>query len=138
MSRHKSRELAAQLLYQLDLDKQALSDQHLVERFWREQSLAPQETRPFFEHLVRGVGDHLPGIDRLITAALDKWRLDRLERVDLAILRLATFELCFEKGKEKADVAVVIDEAIEIAKRFGNQDSASFINGVLDRIAKTN
>jgi N utilization substance protein B len=136
-SRHRGRELAVQMSYQWLLDPYALSDAKSIDRFWKEQSLSTEENRDFFESLVRGVAGYIPEIDEKIQSALhSQWRLDRLERIDHALLRVAVYEMLYYKGKDPADAAVVIDEAIEIAKKFGTQQSPSFINGVLDKIGQ--
>ncbi len=132
-SRHRSRELAVQLCYQLDLDPKSFEKPSVFERFWQEQAQASDDTRDFFEYVMRGVVSNLPQIDSDIKETLVNWRLSRIEKVDLAILRCAVFELLY--GHEAPEV-VVIDEAIEISKRFGTKDSPSFINGVLDTLRK--
>ncbi len=135
-SRHRGRELAVQMSYQWVLDPRALEDAQAIERFWTEQALSSEENRAFFESLVRGVVSYLPEIDQKIKDTLhQQWKLERLERIDLALLRVAVFEMLFYKGKDPADRAVVINEAVEIAKKFGTQQSPSFINGVLDKIS---
>ena len=72
-------------------------------------------------------------LDELITQASQNWRLERMSRIDRNILRLGTWEL---RHKEDVPVAVIIDEAVELAKRYGNENSSSFINGVLNRVAQ--
>jgi len=91
------------------------------------------EVEIFARELVDGVAAHRERIDALIAASAEHWRLPRLSRVDLSLLRLATFELL-----ARADIpaSVTIDEAIEIARRFGSEDSPAFVNGVLDHIAQ--
>jgi transcription antitermination protein NusB len=134
-SRHRSRELAVQMSYQWLVDPKALDDSHSIDRFWKEQALSNDENRDFFESLARGVVSHLPEIDGKIKEALhQQWRLERLERIDHALLRVAVYEMMYYRGKDPADAAVVINEAVEIAKKFGTQQSPSFINGVLDKI----
>ena len=90
------------------------------------------QVQAFARELVDGVAAHRERIDALIAASAEHWRLPRLSRVDLSLLRLATFELL-----ARADIpaSVTIDEAIEIARRFGSEDSPAFVNGVLDHIA---
>src|SRR5438128_2411408 len=118
-SRHRSRELAVQMSYQWLLDPKALLDSLSIDRFWKEQALSAEENREFFESLARGVVCHMPEIDGKIKDALhQQWRLERLEKIDHALLRVAVYELLFYGGKDPADPAVVIDEAIEIAKKF--------------------
>jgi len=91
------------------------------------------EVEVFARELVDGVAAHRERIDALIAASAEHWRLPRLSRVDLSLLRLATFELL---GRADIPASVTIDEAIEIARRFGSEDSPAFVNGVLDHIAQ--
>jgi N utilization substance protein B len=124
-ARRRGRELALQALYQLDVSG---GD---AEGFW-ERCEGSDEARAFGRELVRGVLDERARIDELLAAAAEHWRLDRLPHVDRNILRVATYEL-LRQGDVPASVA--IDEAIEIAKRFGSGDSPPFVNGVLDHVA---
>lgn len=135
-SRHRSRELAVQMTYQWELDPKSLSLPQSTDRFWVEQAQSTEDNKPYFEHLVRGVADHLPQIDTSIEQTLENWRLGRMEKVDLAVLRVSVFELLFGQEIEKLDTAVIINEAVEIAKKFGTRESPSFVNGVLDSLAK--
>lgn len=135
-SRRRGRETALQVLYQLDAIPDAGPDEalrlyfaHLVDG---EGGAADADARAFTEQLVRGVHAHLPAIDECVRRSSQNWRLERMARVDRNILRIATYELLHEADVPKA---VVIDEAIEVAKRFGSEESAAFVNGVLDRIA---
>ena len=82
---------------------------------------------------IRNIKEHLQAIDDLISKYLERWTIDRLSAVDRNILRLGTYELLYEKG---IPIEVTIDEAIEIAKRYGTENSGKFVNGILDRIAK--
>lgn len=91
-----------------------------------------EEVRAFAEELVRGTLFHLVEVDRLITASADNWRLDRMSAVDRNILRLAVFESQFYT--DPTPPAVVIDEAVELAKRYGTVESGRFVNGILDHI----
>lgn len=128
--RREARELALQALYQLDLTGDgdpALSLAHL----WA-QYADQQEVQAFARELVEGVRAHGERIDALITESAEHWRLPRLSRVDLSVLRLATFELL---AQPETPAAVTINEAIEIARRFGSEDSPTFVNGVLDHVA---
>lgn len=127
--RRKGRELALQALYQVDV----LGDDtgNGVRTFW-EHCEAPAEARTFGEDLVGGVLEERARIDALIAASSENWRLGRLSHVDRNILRVATYELLCRRD---VPATVAIDEAIEIAKRFGTDESATFVNGVLDHIA---
>jgi N utilization substance protein B len=90
------------------------------------------EAQQFARDLVAAAADHATEIDELITAASKNWRIDRMSRVDRNILRLGTCEL---KWFKETPLKVVINEAVELAKRFGTAESSAFVNGVLDRIA---
>jgi N utilization substance protein B len=133
--RRVGRELALQALYKLDMLGDAAGPGSLG-LFW--EHLVPDdaarggESETFARELVEGVLLHRERIDELIAAAAEHWQLPRLSRVDLNLLRVATFELM-----ERPDIpaAVTIDEAIEVARRFGSEDSPAFVNGVLDQIA---
>jgi N utilization substance protein B len=127
--RRKGRELAVQALYQLEVTGDAPGAD--LETFWRHFE-ASSDARAFALALVEGVRRERPRIDRLIADAAEHWRLPRLSKVDASILRVASFELI---GCADIPARVTIDEAIEIAKRFGTSESAAFVNGILDRIA---
>lgn len=87
--------------------------------------------RPFSKELVLGVCENKETLDRLITQASKNWRLERMPRLDRCVLRLATYEILF---RDDIPPKVSIDEAVELGKRIGSEDSGSFINGVLDNI----
>lgn len=119
------------MLYQIDQTGDALDA--IAEAFWEEQQVAP-EVRGFAERLVRGVVEGRAELDLRISNCSERWRLDRMAVVDRNILRLAAFEMSELDGEPVTPAAVVIDEAIEIAKRFSSAESARFINGVLDEL----
>ncbi len=127
--RREGRELALQMLYALDLNP--LKMQETLQLF-RENSRAAAHVRVFAEELVAGVNANRDEIDRRITEKSKNWALTRMAKVDLNILRLAVYELAY-----RADIPrnVTINEAIEVAKKFGTEDSPAFINGILDEIA---
>jgi N utilization substance protein B len=129
-SRREARELALQALYQLDVTGESDAGRGLA-LFWTHFD-APPDARTFARELIEGVGAQRERIDALIAESAEHWRLPRLSRVDLNLLRLATFELL---GRADIPASVTINEAIEIARRFGSDDSAAFVNGVLDHIA---
>jgi N utilization substance protein B len=131
-TRRAARELALQALYQLDVTGEEEADAGLA-LFWSHFE-QPPEVQRFARELVEGVRAERARIDRLIAASAEHWRLPRLSRVDLAVLRLATFELL---SRPDIPTAVTLDEAVELARRFGGEDSAAFVNGVLDHIART-
>jgi N utilization substance protein B len=128
--RRKSRELALQVLYQLDVTKQDPSK--VLDQF--QQHFSPNEEKDeFLEGLVLGVLNHSQEIDRLIEQFSENWRLERMSIIDRNILRMATFELIF---CEDIPPKVTLNEAIDLGKEYGSEDSGSFINGILDRIDK--
>ena len=138
-TRRRAREFALQILYQLDVQEQ-LSDEQAIGMFWKsfaataeaEGALAVDlgEIQPFAEKLVRGVREHLAEIDGQIQSVSKNWRLERMARVDRNLLRLALYELKFV---DDVPAKVAINEAIEIAKRYGTSESSAFVNGILDR-----
>ena len=130
-SRREARELALQALYQLDLTGETDPGRGLA-LFWSHFDATPA-VQTFARELVDGVREHRERIDALISESAEHWRLPRLSRVDLNLLRLATFELL---ARPDIPASVTLDEAIEIARRFGSDDSAAFVNGVLDHIAQ--
>jgi N utilization substance protein B len=143
-ARRRARECAAQVLYQLDSQPgfggEGTADRAL-ELYWAarlgaeefEEQLPPAEVVAFAESLVRGVASNLEAIDRTLQKSTQHWRLERMARVDRNILRLAVYELLHD-----ADVParVVLNEAIDIAKKFGTEESGAFVNGILDRVAQ--
>jgi N utilization substance protein B len=130
-TRRKGRELALQALYQIEItgDPSAAA----VDLFLRHFEGTPH-AKDFARRLVSGVVSQGPAVDRLIEESAENWKLARLAKVDLVILRMATYELLFCPD---IPTTVSLDEAIEIGKRFGSADSATFINGVLDQIARS-
>jgi len=130
-TRREARELALQALYQLDVTGESEAERALAV-FWTHFDAA-SEVRDFARELVDGVRTNCERIDALIAASVEHWRLPRLSRVDLNLLRLATFELL---ARPDIPASVTINEAIEIARRFGSEDSAAFVNGVVDHIAR--
>jgi N utilization substance protein B len=128
-ARRKGRELAVQALYQIDLRSD--DSVEALQLFW-EHSEASGRAKEFATALVTGVREQQPRIDELIATVSEHWRFERLSPVDLNVLRVATYELL--QGPPPP-TSVILDEAIEIARRFGSADSSVFVNGVLDQIA---
>lgn len=128
-ARTSAREAALQMLFAIDATggdvDQAISD------FWRELP-GDAEGRDYADALVRGVRGDAEKLDQLIRAASQNWRLERMARIDRNALRLGAYELITRTDVPRA---VVLDEAVELAKRFGGEESSKFVNGVLDRIA---
>ncbi len=128
-ARRKGREAALQMLYQMEFSE--VSAAQAIRLFW--DNLGPnREGEDFANEIVRGCEDERDEIDGLIRRVSQHWRLERMTRVDRNILRLATYELL-----RMSDIPrrVTLNEAVELAKRFGSDGSAGFVNGVLDRIA---
>jgi len=129
-TRRRARECALQLLYMWEF-------QHTLEHpgiavFWQDRAEQDDEaTRAFATSLMEGVVSHLEEVDELIRKASLNWRIDRMATVDRNVLRIATFELLYVS---ETPLKVVLNEAIELSKRFGSEDSSAFVNGVLDKI----
>ena len=137
--RRRGRECALQVLYSLDLNA-SLSTAQALAHYWRafqHEAGDGEEKDPaiisFAEDLVNGATDNQAEIDDIIQRASKNWRLDRMARVDRNLLRLATYELRFHPD---VPAKVVINEAIEVAKRYGTAESPAFVNGLLDRISQ--
>jgi N utilization substance protein B len=129
--RHKARVLALQMLYQWEVGK--IPPEEVLRTFWSVAPPADEPVRQFASTLVRGTIEHLPAIDQLIADTAEHWRPTRMATMDRLILRLATFELLHIP---ETPGSVVIDEAIELAKEFSSDDSARFVNGLLDGIKR--
>lgn len=127
--RREGRELALQTLYALDLNPVASND---LLRQLRENAQVPSTARDFAEELVKGVAANREVIDGKIVTQSKNWTISRISRVDLNILRIAFFELLFRSDIPKN---VTINEAIEVAKKFGTEESPAFVNGILDEAA---
>lgn len=128
--RRRSREYALQVLYQLEI-----SEGNAFQTLTQSRENFPPKVGDdaFTEFVVLGVTQHLEEIDQLIKKYSEHWRLDRIALIDRNILRIAIFELLF---CEEIPPKVTINEAIDLAKRYGSEESGSFINGILDRIQK--
>ena len=129
-TRRKARECALQMLFQWDITHDSID--RVASTFWDEQE-EPEETQVFAESLASGAVENVERIDVLIARHAENWRMDRMAIVDRNILRMATWEFLSDA---KTPQTVIINEAIEIARRFGAQESPQFINGILDSIRK--
>lgn len=129
--RRQARELAIQVLFHLEFNSGAPEE---VFDLTCENFAAQASAMPFSKQLVLGVCEKKKEVDVLIRNASKNWRLERMSRLDRCILRLAAFEISF---LEDIPPKVSIDEALEIGKKFGSEDSGRFINGVLDNIYNT-
>lgn len=129
--RHRARERALQCLYQWESTSATVD--RVLQRFWTSQP-EPEEVRRFAEQLVRGTIAAVGDLDPLIERQAVNWRLERMGMVDRNVLRLGAYELLHELGTPPA---VVIDEAVELAKRFSGEGSGQFVNGILDGLRKS-
>lgn len=147
-NRRVGREYALKMLFALQLDSEQYEPKQLIATFWHDYQFAddalgePVENgdepvttaaRLYAETIVHGVIEFRAVIDRHLNEIAKNWTLARMSPVDLTILRVGTYELLYLPD---VPVPVVIDEAIEIAKRYGTKESPAFINGLLDKIAK--
>lgn len=126
--RRKGREFALQMLFQIDMTRQ--DPQEVVSLFWQGRQVL-DEARRHAETLFRGALEVRPRLDQVLTRVSAHWKLRRMPAVDRNLLRLALYEMLFETDTPRV---VVINEAIEIAKKYGSEDSSQFVNGVLDRV----
>lgn len=129
MSRRLARETALQVLYQIDIAGDTASLENSIEQWAREFSLSEKRT-VFTRELVAGTLRHKEAIDQKLMSTAHDWALDRMNAVDRNLMRLALYEMLF---CPEIPQRVTLNEAIEIAKRFGGDDSAKFINGILDK-----
>ncbi len=129
-ARSSGREAALQMLFALDAGGHEVDA--VIRDFWREFP-GEAEGRPYADEVVRGVWQDRAATDESISAASQNWRIERMSRIDRNILRLGTWELL---QRRELPVEVVIDEAVELAKRYGNEHSKAFVNGVLNRVAQ--
>ncbi|MFZ5874818.1 MAG: transcription antitermination factor NusB [Nitrospirota bacterium] len=134
--RRKGREYALQVLFGTDLTAAAPAAGARRERdmaeFWAQRRATP-EVRAFAESLIRGVDQHRGDIDALVARHATHWTMDRMATVDRNVLRLAVYELLYALDVPDR---VVLNEAIEIAKKYGTDESGAFVNGILDHIIK--
>jgi N utilization substance protein B len=130
-ARHSGREAALQMLFQLEASGASPDD--VIALYWRNYEDAEPEGRDYADAALRGVAAERAALDETIARASTHWRIERMARVDRNILRLGAWELA-----HRADVprAVILDEAVELAKSFGTDESSAFVNGVLDAIAE--
>lgn len=131
--RSKSREVALQLLFQKDANKVAVP-RSAIAKFVRDR-LGEETSEVFALKLYDGVLKSQAAIDALIAKTADKWRLSRMMPVDRNVLRLGAFELLH--SDDETPTAIVINEAIELSRRFAGEDSPAFVNGILDKIARS-
>jgi len=129
--RTQAREYALQILYQQDLNPEPLGE--LLKSFW-ESNPSPPEVQEYAEKIVQGTLLHLQEIDMVLSKYAEHWELPRMAAVDRNILRLSTYELLYV---EEIPPKVAINEAVNIAKKFSQEESGKFVNGILDKISHT-
>ena len=128
--RRRARECALQMLFQIDMAGGAPAE--VYPHFWREHE-AELEVKAFAEGLVEGVTRERAVLDQIISGSAEHWRIERMAVVDRHILRVDVYELAWLPDTPPV---VVLDEAIEVGKKFGSEQSGSFINGILDAVRK--
>jgi transcription antitermination protein NusB len=147
-ARHRSRQRALQVLYQWDmtkrpvdeairtfydtLDADKMAEEPMEEKAGLDEEEAASGRDPFMEELARGASEMAPDIDHRIAGKSANWKLERMPIVDRNILRLGIYEM----SRQDTPAAVVIDEALELARQFSGEESVAFINGVLDAVHK--
>ncbi len=131
-ARHRSRQRAVQVLYQADIRNQAVEAaiHDFYETLYSEESPEQPAADPFMESLAKGTEENKKQLDVAISSKSEHWRIERMPIVDRNILRMAVYEMQILK----TPAPVVIDEAIELARQFSNDESVPFINGVLDAV----
>lgn len=145
--RTRAREFALQILYEFDVSRTPLDE--ILEEFWKGKTEAARSgsekdsltenkqdgvVRAYAERLVRGTTDNLVALDKTIERFAEHWEMKRMAYVDRNILRLAAYEIVY---LDDIPAKVAINEAVELAKRYGESDSSKFVNGILDKIART-
>jgi N utilization substance protein B len=131
--RTQAREYALQFLYQYEMNPPDSLDS-AVEDFWAQNPPSSQESRAYAEVLIRGALQNLSRLDEVISKVAQNWQLGRMAVIDRNILRFAAYELLF---MEEIPPKVAINEAVNLAKKFSQEDSGKFVNGILDKITHT-
>lgn len=131
MGRRASREIAMKLLYQLEIQKEHREDQ--LKTVLEENELSENDEK-YIAGVIEGVYEHLAFIDGTIEKYAKGWKLNRISRVDLAILRLSIYEITF---REDIPYNVSVNEAVELSKKYSGEDSGAFVNGILSKVSKS-
>ncbi|MCX8129028.1 MAG: transcription antitermination factor NusB [Clostridia bacterium] len=130
MGRRASREIAMKLLYQMEIQREDREDQ--IQAVFEENALAEND-RKYVSEVIKGVSDNLSFIDDIIEKYSKGWKISRLSKVDLSILRLSIFEISF---RNDIPFNVSVNEAVELAKRYSSEDAGAFVNGILGKVTK--
>lgn len=128
--RRRARELALRILYQWEIQKGDIEPQ--IEVFWKQNPTHP-DVQSFATRIAMGACRHIEEIDSIIERFSENWTMDRISIVDKNIMRSSIYEMLYER---EIPSKVSINEAIEIAKRYGTEDSSQFVNGILDRVKR--
>jgi transcription antitermination factor NusB len=131
-NRTQARECALKILYAVDITKDSFTE--CAESFWRNNHGIKKQVKEFSDFLLNGISGNLQLIDSMISKYATNWEIGRMATIDRNILRLSTFELLIA---DNIPPKVSINEAIELAKKYGDKDSGKFVNGVLDKINKS-
>lgn len=127
-----SREIALKVLYALDITGDSVMD--IAQKYWENAEPVEESVKEFSDTIVDGVAGNRDDLDEIITKYADNWELKRMATIDRNVLRVAVYELLY---MPETPPKVAINEAIELAKKYGDKDSGKFVNGILDKISKT-
>ena len=130
MGRRASREIAMKLLYQLEIQKDDREEQ--IQRVLEENSITDKDKKYVVE-VVDGVQKNLAHIDKAIEIHSKGWKIGRISKIDLSIMRLSIYEICF---RDDIPYNVSVNEAVELAKKYSSEDAGSFVNGILSKVSK--
>lgn len=131
MNRSAAREQAFKLLYSLEIQKENLQEQ--IELYFENEEISNEKTKEYINNIVNGIEKNISEIEPKISENLKKdWKLDRISKINLVLLKLAIYEILYTETPYK----VVINEVVEIAKKYGDDTSPNFINGILASIVK--
>ena len=126
------REMAFQCIYSLEVQKQKMSE-HYIDLFIESEGITDKNAQNYVKTIAMGVANHEEEIESFIASNLKKdWNINRISKIDLSLLKLAIYEIQYKKLEYK----IVINEAVELAKKYGEENSANFINGVLASVVK--
>ena len=130
MGRRASREIAMKLLYQLEIQKEDREEQ--INYVLEENSLIDKD-RDYVTDVVEGVAKNLSQIDKIIEELSRGWKIGRISKVDLSIMRLSIYEICY---RNDIPYSVSVNEAVELAKRYSSEDAGAFVNGILSKVSR--
>lgn len=131
MGRRASREMAMKLLYQLEFQKEDREAQKIL--FFEENKLSEND-KVYVNDVVDGVYSNMEYINNLVETNSKGWKISRISKIDLSIMRLSIYEICF---RDDIPYNVSVNEAVELAKKFSNEDAGSFVNGILSKVPET-